>query len=51
MRRRPDLATAIAGDPAAQAMWDILTKTNRCALIQKVTTVKRAGTRTRNIVR
>ncbi len=44
-----DLATAIAGDRAAQAMWDILTKANRYVLIQKVTTVKRAETRTRNI--
>jgi len=44
-----DLAAAIAANPAAQAMWDVLTKTNRYALIQKVTTVKRAETRTKNI--
>lgn len=44
-----DLAAAVAADPAAQAGWDILTRTNRYALIQKVTTVKRAETRTRNI--
>lgn len=44
-----DLAAAVADDPAAQAMWDVLTKTNRYALIQRVTTVKRAQTRTRKI--
>jgi len=44
-----DLAIAIAKDPAAQAMWDVLTKTNRFSLIYRVTSVKRAETRTRNI--
>lgn len=44
-----DLATAIAADPAAQAMWDVLTRTNRFTLIFKVTSVKRAETRSRNI--
>lgn len=44
-----DLAQAVAVDPAAQAMWAVLTKTNRYALIHRVTTVKRAETRTRKI--
>ena len=44
-----DLAAAVAADPAAQAMWDVLTRTNRYALIHRVTTVKRAETRIRNI--
>jgi len=44
-----DLAAAIAADLAAQAMWDVLTRTNRYALIHRVTTVKRAETRIRNI--
>jgi len=44
-----DLAPAIAADPAAQAMWDVLTRTNRFALILKVTSVKRAETRSRHI--
>jgi len=44
-----DLAAAIAADRGAQAMWDVLTKTNRYALIQRVMTVKRADTRTRKI--
>ena len=44
-----DLAAAIAADPAAQAMWDVLTKTNRFSLIHRVTTVKRAETRARKI--
>jgi len=44
-----DLAEAVAADPAAQAMWAVVTKTNRYALIHRVTTVKRAETRTRKI--
>lgn len=44
-----DLAAAVSADPAAKAMWDVLTRTNRYALIQKVTSVKRPPTRTRNI--
>lgn len=44
-----DLASAVAADPAAQAMWEVLTKTNRYALIQRVTMVKRAETRSRKI--
>ncbi len=45
-----DLLAAIAADPAAQAMFDVLTKTNRFALIHRVNAVKRAQTRERKIV-
>ena len=38
-----------AADPAAQAMYDVLTKTNRFALIHRVNAVKRAQTRERKI--
>ena len=44
-----DLAAAIAADPAAQAMFDVLTKTNRFAIIYRVESVKRAETRERKI--
>jgi len=45
-----DLAAAVAADPAAQAMFDVLTKTNRYALIHRLGAVKRAETRERKIV-
>ncbi|HWJ62643.1 MAG TPA: YdeI/OmpD-associated family protein [Acidimicrobiales bacterium] len=44
-----DLAAAIAADPAAQAMLEVLTKTNRFAIIYRVESVKRAETRERKI--
>jgi uncharacterized protein YdeI (YjbR/CyaY-like superfamily) len=44
-----DLAAAIAAEPAAQAMFDVLTKTNRFSLIYRVNAVKRAETRERKI--
>lgn len=44
-----DLAAAIAAVPAAQAMFEVLTKTNRYALIHRLETIKRAETRTRRI--
>ena len=44
-----DLIAAIAADPAAQAMFDVLTKSNRFALIYRVNSVKRAQTRERKI--
>jgi uncharacterized protein YdeI (YjbR/CyaY-like superfamily) len=44
-----DLLAAIAADPAAQAMFEVLTKTNRFALIHRVNSVKRAATRERKI--
>jgi uncharacterized protein YdeI (YjbR/CyaY-like superfamily) len=45
-----DLAAAVAADPAAQAMFDVLTKTNRYALIHRLGAVKRAETRQRKII-
>lgn len=44
-----DLAAAIAAVPEAQAMFDVLTSTNRFALIYRTTTVKRPETRARKI--
>ena len=44
-----DLADAIAAVPAAQAMFDVLTRTNRFALIHRLGAVKRAETRQRKI--
>lgn len=44
-----DLLAAIAADPAAQAMFDVLTRSNRFALIQRLHVVKRAQTRERRI--
>jgi uncharacterized protein YdeI (YjbR/CyaY-like superfamily) len=43
------LADAIAANPAAQAMFDVLTKANRFALIHRLGSVKRAETRERKI--
>ncbi|MFG1927163.1 YdeI family protein [Cryptosporangium sp. NPDC048952] len=45
-----DLLAAIAVVPAAQAMFDVLTKANRFALIHRVNGVKRVETRERKIV-
>ena len=42
-------AAAIAANPAAQAMFDVLTKANRFALIYRLGSVKRAETRERKI--
>ncbi|MBA3310328.1 MAG: YdeI/OmpD-associated family protein [Nocardioidaceae bacterium] len=44
-----DLAAAIAADPRAQEMFDVLTAANRYALIYRVNAVKRAETRSRKI--
>ena len=44
-----DLMAAIAAEPAARAMFDLLTSTNRFALIYRVNSVKRAETRQRKI--
>ena len=44
-----DLAAAVAADPAAQAMFEVLTKTNRFALIYRLGAVKRPATRERKI--
>ena len=46
----PDaLVAAIAADPDAQAMFDVLTKANRYALIYRLGSVKRPQTRERKI--
>lgn len=44
-----DLAAAIAADPRAQAMFDVLTSQNRYALVHRLGAVKRADTRARKI--
>ena len=44
-----DLLAAIAAVPAAQAMFDVLTKTNRFAVIIRVNAAKRMQTRERRI--
>jgi uncharacterized protein YdeI (YjbR/CyaY-like superfamily) len=47
----PDLAAALAADPKAQAMFDILTSANRFGVIYQVTGAKRPETRVRRIAR
>ena len=44
-----DLMAAIAAVPAAQEMFDVLTKANRFSLIYRLNAVKRAETRERKI--
>ena len=44
-----DLASAVAADPAAQAMFDVLTRTNRYALVHRLGALKRPETRARRI--
>jgi uncharacterized protein YdeI (YjbR/CyaY-like superfamily) len=44
-----DLATALAANPPAQAMFDILTSQNRYAVIYRINTAKQAATRARRI--
>jgi uncharacterized protein YdeI (YjbR/CyaY-like superfamily) len=44
-----DLAAAIAADPRAQAMFEVLTSVNRFALIYRTNSVKQAATRERKI--
>jgi uncharacterized protein YdeI (YjbR/CyaY-like superfamily) len=44
-----DLAAAIAADPRAQAMFDVLTSSNRFTLIHRLGAVKREETRARKI--
>jgi uncharacterized protein YdeI (YjbR/CyaY-like superfamily) len=45
----PDLAAALAAQPRAQAMFDILSSQNRYAVVWRVHTAKRAETRARRI--
>jgi uncharacterized protein YdeI (YjbR/CyaY-like superfamily) len=44
-----DLLDAIAAEPEAQRMFDVLTRTNRFALYHRLNAVKRAETRERKI--
>ena len=44
-----DLAAAIAANPAAQAMFDVLTKTNLFSLVYRTNSAKQAATRERRI--
>ena len=44
-----DLRTALAASPAAQATWDVLTRTNRFAILYRVQDAKRPETRARRI--
>lgn len=45
----PDLAAAIAANPAAQAMFDVLTRTNLFSLVYRTNSAKQAATRERRI--
>jgi len=45
----PDLATALIGAPAAQAMFEILTSQNRYAVLYRIASARRPETRTRRI--
>lgn len=44
-----DLAAALAADPGAREMFEILTKGNRFAIVYRVNSAKRADTRARRI--
>jgi uncharacterized protein YdeI (YjbR/CyaY-like superfamily) len=44
-----DLAAALSAEPSAQAMFEILTAQNRYAVLYRITTAKRAETRSRRI--
>lgn len=44
-----DLAAALAASPAAQAMFDVLTRSNRVFVLHDVTSAKRPDTRVRRI--
>ncbi|AIY02811.1 hypothetical protein ART_3212 [Arthrobacter sp. PAMC 25486] len=47
----PDFLAAIAASPRAQAMFDVLTATNRYAFLHRIANVKTAAGRDANIVR
>jgi uncharacterized protein YdeI (YjbR/CyaY-like superfamily) len=49
MQMPPDLAAALAANPRAQAMFDILTNQNRYAVMYRVTAIKRPNNRARRI--
>lgn len=45
-----DLRDALAASPRAQAMWDVLTRANRYAVLYRVHDAKRAETRARRVM-
>jgi uncharacterized protein YdeI (YjbR/CyaY-like superfamily) len=47
----PDLAAALAAEPKAQAMFEILTSQNRYAVLYRIGAAKRADTRAKRIER
>ena len=49
MEAPDDLREALAASPRAQAMWDVLTRTNRYAVLYRVHDAKRPDTRARRI--
>jgi uncharacterized protein YdeI (YjbR/CyaY-like superfamily) len=49
MEMPPDLAAALAAEPGAQAMWEILSSQNRYAVLYRVHEAKRAATRAKRI--
>ena len=44
-----DLAAALAAEPTAKAMFDILTSQNRYAVLYRIDAAKRADTRARRV--
>jgi uncharacterized protein YdeI (YjbR/CyaY-like superfamily) len=44
-----ELTAALAADPAATAMWEVLTSQNRFAILHRLQTAKRADTRARRV--
>lgn len=44
-----ELAAALAKEPKAQAMFEVLNSQNRYAILYRITSAKRADTKTRNI--
>jgi uncharacterized protein YdeI (YjbR/CyaY-like superfamily) len=46
-----DLAAALAAEPRARAMFEILTSQNRYAVLYRIANIKRSETRARNIER
>jgi uncharacterized protein YdeI (YjbR/CyaY-like superfamily) len=46
-----DLAAALAAEPRAQAMFELLSSQNRYAILYRITKAKRSDTRARNIDR
>ncbi len=44
-----DLAAALAANPRAAEMFDVIDRANRFAILYRVTTAKRADTRARRI--